>query len=110
MYNTLSPGFEGRCTAPLLIDKLSGTAVSNESGDILKMLNAVDGMGADDGTDSVVELRPPDLVVEIDRAADWLYQGLNNGVYVGWECVGRAGGKALTRPTPGTGAGSRPSR
>lgn len=42
VYNKLSPNFEGRCTAPLLIDKKTGKAVSNESGDILKMLNAVD--------------------------------------------------------------------
>lgn len=39
VYDRVSPGFRGRCTAPLLVDKQARTIVSNESSDIVRMLN-----------------------------------------------------------------------
>ena len=41
VYEAASPGFRGRCTAPLLVDKVTKRIVSNESRDIIKMLNAL---------------------------------------------------------------------
>ncbi|KAL3930557.1 MAG: hypothetical protein SGBAC_011713, partial [Bacillariaceae sp.] len=38
LYETLSPGFQGRCTAPLLVDWKTRQIVSNESSDIVRML------------------------------------------------------------------------
>ena len=42
MYNHCTEGgkYEGRCTAPLLVDLQTGRIISNESGDIVRMLNS----------------------------------------------------------------------
>lgn len=39
VYDTASPGFRGRCTAPLLVDAAARAIVSNESADIVRMVN-----------------------------------------------------------------------
>jgi len=39
LYNKIQPTYDGRCTAPLLVDKISKKIVSNESSDIIRMLN-----------------------------------------------------------------------
>ena len=79
LYNRLSPGFKGRCTAPLLVDRKSKKAVSNESSDIVRMLGEAKFQRKDDGTD--VELYPSQLAAKIDATNDWVYKQLNNGVY-----------------------------
>uniref|UniRef100_A0A6V1QE16 GST C-terminal domain-containing protein n=1 Tax=Heterosigma akashiwo TaxID=2829 RepID=A0A6V1QE16_HETAK len=80
LYDLLEPGYTGRCTAPLLVDKKSRKIVSNESGDILKMLNEIRVAGRPHGLPDV-DLRPPSLAAEIDALGDRLYTQLNNGVY-----------------------------
>lgn len=75
VYDALSGGrYVGRCTAPLLVDAKSRTLVSNESADIVKLVDGLEGGNS-------VTLRPPELVGDIERLAADLYTGLNNGVY-----------------------------
>jgi len=90
LYERCSPGYTGRCTAPLLIDKETGTIVSNESEDLVRMLNEVDFEEStagqehrnDDSKNSFnVDLYPPHLQADIDAANRWIYSGINNGVY-----------------------------
>mmetsp|Transcript_25618 Transcript_25618/g.82965 ORF Transcript_25618/g.82965 Transcript_25618/m.82965 type:complete len:375 (-) Transcript_25618:206-1330(-) len=65
-------GYEGRCTAPLLVDVDAKTIVSQESGDILRALCDVD---AND-----IDLRPPDLASHIDALNEKIYL-INDGTY-----------------------------
>ena len=76
IYTSADPAFTGRATVPVLWDKAGGTIVSNESADIVRMMNA--GFGA---LASGIDLYPDDLRVEIDALNDRIYPALNNGVY-----------------------------
>ena len=77
IYTAADPRFTGRVTVPVLWDKQSGTIVSNESSEIIRMLNsAFDRLGAKDG-----DYLPEDLAPEIDRLNERIYATLNNGVY-----------------------------
>ena len=50
VYLAADPHYTGRVTVPVLWDKTRGTIVSNESSEIIRMLNsAFDGIGATDG-------------------------------------------------------------
>ncbi len=77
VYAKAAPDYSGRCSVPVLWDKAEGTIVSNESSEIIRMLNsAFDGF-ADAGLDFYPEaLRP-----EIDDANAEVYSNINNGVY-----------------------------
>lgn len=77
LYDQLSKGYQGRCTAPLLVDKKNRRIVSNESSDIVRMLNEV-SLG---GKDKPLNLYPKDLASQIDKTNEWVYSMLNNGVY-----------------------------
>jgi len=86
VYDACTPGDEkytGRCTAPLLVDLQTCSIISNESGDIIRMLNEFDTLDdtspAQDGR--VVDLYPPELRNEIDETNAWVYETINNGVY-----------------------------
>ena len=68
VYEAASPGYRGRCTAPLVIDKLQRRLVSNESADILRMLNSMQLPGA-----SNVDLYPAEHRAEIDAINDLVY-------------------------------------
>ncbi|KAF6254341.1 putative glutathione S-transferase [Scenedesmus sp. NREL 46B-D3] len=76
VYDKLSPGYRGRCTAPLLIDKKAMRPVSNESSDIVRMLGQLQLPGT-----SGVDLYPPHLQQQIDQLNDQVYRCINNGVY-----------------------------
>ncbi|KAF8065797.1 yqjG [Scenedesmus sp. PABB004] len=78
VYDALSPGFRGRCTAPLLIDAAARprAAVSNESASIVRMLARLSLPGTPG-----VELVPAALEAEIDALNDQVYRSVNNGVY-----------------------------
>lgn len=67
--------YSGRCTAPLLIDLTTNSIVSNESNEILKLLNNYKQNKVD------INLRPSTLVDEIDKANQFYYNTLQNGVY-----------------------------
>ncbi len=77
LYTRADPAFTGRATVPVLWDAQRRTIVSNESADILRMLNA--GFGALATRD--VDLYPEALRTEIDSLNAWIYPTLNNGVY-----------------------------
>mmetsp|Transcript_16537 Transcript_16537/g.22666 ORF Transcript_16537/g.22666 Transcript_16537/m.22666 type:complete len:414 (-) Transcript_16537:16-1257(-) len=78
LYDKLSPGFTGRCTAPLLVDLKSRKIVSNESADIVRMLNGV-SMGKPNK--ERIDLYPSELAKNIEETNKWVYELLNNGVY-----------------------------
>ncbi|MEM6490556.1 MAG: glutathione S-transferase C-terminal domain-containing protein [Pseudomonadota bacterium] len=77
VYVRSDPDYSGRVTVPLLWDRETGTAVSNESADIVRMLGA---------TAHVVNAEAPDLYpaahrAEIDAWNARIHARLNNGVY-----------------------------
>lgn len=77
IYTRARPRCSGRVTVPVLWDKRRGTIVSNESSEIIRMLNAAfDGVGAAPG-----DFYPEDLRAEIDAANARVYPAVNNGVY-----------------------------
>ncbi|MFP4561149.1 MAG: glutathione S-transferase family protein [Thiohalorhabdus sp.] len=77
VYVQADPHYTGRVTVPLLWDKRAGTAVSNESADIIRMLNRE----FDDIADDRLDFYPEDLRAEIDAVNAWVYDDINNGVY-----------------------------
>lgn len=73
---------EGKYSVPVLWDKKTQTIVSNESADILRMLNSEFNDLAQQNRD--LDLYPqgdPELQRKIDAVNDWVYPNLNNGVY-----------------------------
>ena len=99
LYDFLSPGYTGRCTAPLLVDWETRRIVSNESKDIVRMLplllrakeeqqrdetttttkTEADPVGPPIALDPAVV--PSDLQATVDATNDWIYELVNNGVY-----------------------------
>ncbi len=69
--------FTGRATIPILWDKKEEVIVNNESADILQILNS----GFGELATRQIDLRPADLVHEIQTLGDALYDRFNNGVY-----------------------------
>lgn len=77
VYTAADPDYSGRVTVPVLWDKKTGTIVSNESSEIIRMLNgAFDGIGAAPG-----DYYPSELRGKIDALNDRIYTNVNNGVY-----------------------------
>jgi putative glutathione S-transferase len=77
LYTKAKPDYSGRVTVPALWDRKRETIVSNESAEIIRMLNsAFDAYG-----DADADMCPEELRGEIDRINARVYDGLNNGVY-----------------------------
>jgi len=77
VYVAAKPDYTGRVTVPILWDKKTHTIVSNESSEIIRMLNsAFDEVGATD-----VNFLPKALLAEIDTINEFVYSAVNNGVY-----------------------------
>lgn len=77
IYAKSEPDYSGRVSVPVLWDKQTQRIVSNESADIIRMLNsAFDGIGAAPG-----DYYPEQLREEIDAINSRVYDTLNNGVY-----------------------------
>ncbi|OEY67321.1 glutathione S-transferase family protein [Marinobacter sp. X15-166B] len=77
IYTAAGPEYTGRVTIPVLWDKQQNRLVSNESSEIIRMLNtAFDGIGAASG-----DYYPEALREEIDRINAYVYERVNNGVY-----------------------------
>jgi putative glutathione S-transferase len=77
VYTAAEPAYTGRVTVPVLWDRTSGTIVSNESAEIIRMFNAAfDGVGAKPG-----DYYPHALRGEIDALNTRIYDNVNNGVY-----------------------------
>ncbi len=77
LYTRADDRFTGRATVPVLWDKATGTIVSNESADIVRMF--IDGFG--DLADATIDLYPEALRAEINAWNARIYPALNNGVY-----------------------------
>lgn len=77
VYTAAKPDYSGRVTVPVLWDKVKNTIVSNESAEIIRMMNsAFDGIGARPG-----DYYPEDLRSEIESLNSRIYDKVNNGVY-----------------------------
>ena len=77
VYLKADPNYSGRVTVPVLWDKQQNTIVSNESAEIIRMMNsAFDGL-----TGSDLDLYPAELRQEIDALNAIVYDRVNNGVY-----------------------------
>lgn len=77
LYLQAKPDYSGRVTVPVLWDRERETIVSNESADIIRMLDgAFAEVGARPGT-----FRPPELADRIDAINERVYHRINNGVY-----------------------------
>ena len=77
IYTRADPLISGRATVPVLWDMQRNVMVSNESADILRMMDtAFEGLVPSD-----LRLYPADLAGEIDTLNARIYDGLNNGVY-----------------------------
>jgi len=77
LYLKADRAYSGRVTVPVLWDRKTETIVSNESADIIRMLNsAFDGIGARRG-----DYYPEALRETIDSVNERVYHDINNGVY-----------------------------
>lgn len=77
-YQQTDPDFGGRITVPVLWDKEENRIVSNESQDIVRMLNGEFNAFAKSPD---LDLYPPELRREIDALNERVYDEVNNGVY-----------------------------
>lgn len=77
LYRRAKPDYTGRVTVPVLWDKERETIVSNESADIIRMLNsAFDACAA-----PCADFYPAGLREAIDAVNARVYASVNNGVY-----------------------------
>jgi glutathionyl-hydroquinone reductase len=77
VYLRAKSDYTGRVTVPVLWDKQRETIVSNESADIIRMLNGAFGSVAA----AAVDFCPAELRTEIDAINARVYSEVNNGVY-----------------------------
>ncbi len=78
LYTRAVPDYIGRVTTPMLWDRKHETIVSNESADIVRMLNsAFDDLAEHPERDYY----PQALRAEIDAVNERVYPNVNNGVY-----------------------------
>jgi putative glutathione S-transferase len=76
-YAATDPSFDERYSLPVLWDTETKQIVSNESGEILRMLNSEFNAFAT----NAVDLYPVALRSEIDALNELIYENVNNGVY-----------------------------
>jgi putative glutathione S-transferase len=74
VYAKADSDYVGRATVPVLWDRRRNTIVNNESGDIIRMLDAWPGARGP-------LFRPPELAADIDALNADIYRAINNGVY-----------------------------
>lgn len=80
LYFKADPEYSGRFTVPVLWDKKLETIVSNESSEIIRMLNTeFNDLISSDYAE--IDLYPTDLQASIDEINSWIYDNINNGVY-----------------------------
>ena len=77
IYTKADPAYSGRVTVPVLWDRKEETIVSNESSEIIRMLNSA----FDEWGDASLDFYPERLQPEIDAINDLVYGAINNGVY-----------------------------
>jgi glutathionyl-hydroquinone reductase len=77
LYTAAKPDYTGRVTVPVLWDKQRNTIVSNESAEIIRMMNSA----FDDLTGNTDDYYPAALRERIDAINARVYDDINNGVY-----------------------------
>lgn len=77
VYLRAEPSMTGRVTVPVLWDKKTGTIVSNESSEIIRMFNSA----FDDVTGNRTDFWPQDRRDDIEGVNTRIYDTVNNGVY-----------------------------
>lgn len=77
VYLQAEPSMTGRVTVPVLWDKKTGTIVSNESSEIIRMFNSA----FDDVTGNRTDFWPQDRRDDIEGVNTRIYDTVNNGVY-----------------------------
>jgi putative glutathione S-transferase len=77
IYLVADPKYTGRVSVPVLWDKKRKTIVSNESSEIIRMLNSAFDAFTNESTDYY----PADLRSAIDAVNELVYANVNNGVY-----------------------------
>jgi putative glutathione S-transferase len=77
IYLAAEERYTGRVSVPVLWDKKRQTIVSNESSEIIRMLNSA----FDAYTNEHTDYYPPALRAENARINDFVYTNINNGVY-----------------------------
>ncbi|KAK2972678.1 hypothetical protein RJ640_003519 [Escallonia rubra] len=78
LYELASTNYSEKYTVPVLWDKKLKTILSNESEEIIRMFNTEFKDIAENAT---LDLYPPHLQAQISEVNDWIYDGINNGVY-----------------------------
>ena len=76
-YDSTDPDYDGRISVPVLWDRETDRIVSNESADLIVMLN----QAFDEWGDASLDLYPADLRAEMDELNACVYETVNNGVY-----------------------------
>ncbi len=77
LHTLTGANYTGSATVPVLWDRHSQRIVSDESAEIVRMLNAEFG----EWNNNTVDLYPAALREEIDEVNEWVYASINNGVY-----------------------------
>ncbi|PSH62994.1 glutathione-dependent reductase [Phyllobacterium brassicacearum] len=77
VYTRADPRYTGRVTVPVLWDKTRDTIVSNESSEIIRMLNSA----FNEFGNASLDFYPEHLREEIDEINAFVYPHVNNGVY-----------------------------
>ena len=80
IYAKAAPDYSGRCSVPILWDKKSETIVSNESSEIIRMLNSAFNHLA---TNSIPDLYPEDLRAEINAVNEADFTALHAAAFRG---------------------------
>lgn len=92
VYLTADSRYTGNVTVPVLWDTDQQTIVNNESREIVRMLDHAFASVAE----HPVDLAPPDLLDEVERVIDAIYEPINNGVYrAGFAATQRAYDEAV---------------
>ena len=93
LYTKADPNISGRVTVPVLWDKATGSIVSNESAEIIQMLNSA----FDHLTGNTADFNPEPLRAEMVEVDQRIYDTVNNGVYkCGFATTQRAYDAAIT--------------
>jgi len=77
LYTQHKNDYSGRVTVPVLWDKQQNKIVSNESAEIIRMLNSA----FNDITGDQQDFYPAALQSDIDEINEFVYENINNGVY-----------------------------
>ncbi len=82
LYTKADPSFTGRVTVPVLWDTVEGTIVSNESSDLIRMLDhAFDAFADPSAPLHGVTMVPDDQRSAIEAINAFVYPHVNDGVY-----------------------------